>query len=88
MRTQRREGITTLQEPLLGNIKGTLRPMDVLTKQQWIATWARENPRRVFTPISHLIDNCQLALNFDPLMALKNDESVQVTIRVKLRIYS
>lgn len=30
--------------------------MDVLTKQQWIATWARENPQRVFTSLNHLID--------------------------------
>lgn len=30
--------------------------MDVLTKQRWIATWARENPQRVFTSLNHLID--------------------------------
>lgn len=30
--------------------------MNVSTKQEWIATWARENPQRVFTSINHLID--------------------------------
>jgi RNA-directed DNA polymerase len=31
--------------------------MNVSTKQEWIATWARENPRRIFTSINHLIDD-------------------------------
>jgi group II intron reverse transcriptase/maturase len=30
--------------------------MNVSTKQEWIATWARENPQRVFTSLHHLID--------------------------------
>lgn len=40
----------------MGNTGGTLSPVTVYTKQQWIAEQAREHPERVFTSLHHLID--------------------------------
>ena len=45
-----------MHEPLAGNMEGTLSPLNLSTKRQWIADLARKHPDRVFTSLHHLID--------------------------------
>ena len=56
MRTQRREGDTTKQEPLVGNTNGTRDRMKVLTKQQRIAELARNRRNEPLTCLHQHID--------------------------------
>src|ERR1700739_690885 len=37
-------------------MEGTLRPLNLSTKRQWISDLARKHPDRIFTSLHHLID--------------------------------
>jgi RNA-directed DNA polymerase len=44
------------REPLTGNRKGTLNPMELSTKRQWIAELARKKPETALHSLHHVID--------------------------------
>ena len=51
-----KEGECRVMEPLMGNTEGSLKPVNVSTKQQRIAKLARQSPRMSFMSLNHYLD--------------------------------